>query len=121
MSAAAGAPILPARYISTKRAAESTIEKHFPSLRSIFFRPSFLYDSSRSFTLPIAGAAKVASALDFGGVLSSVTGASALKPLAADAVADAVVEAAEDESVRGPVELPQIEDLAQKAWRKGML
>jgi hypothetical protein len=48
-------------------------------------------------------------------------GASALKPLAADAVADAVVEAAEDESVQGPVELPQIEDLAQRAWRKGML
>jgi len=121
ISAAAGAPILPGRYISTKRAAESTIEKHFPSMRSIFFRPSFLYDSSRSFTLPIAGAARVASALDFGGVLSSIMGASALKPLAADAVADAVVEAAEDESVHGAVELPQIEDLAQKAWRKGML
>jgi hypothetical protein len=39
----------------------------------------------------------------------------------ADAVAEAVVEAIEDESVRGPVEVAQIEELANRAWRKGML
>jgi len=80
-----------------------------------------MYDTSRSFTLPIAAAGRVLSAFDFGGLLSSVMGASAMKPLTADLVADAVVEAAEDESVSGPVELPQIEALAQRAWRKGML
>jgi len=121
ISAAAGAPILPARYISTKRAAESTISKHFPSMRSVMMRPSFLYDSSRSFTLPIAAAGKIASLADFGGLLSKVLGAGAMKPLLADAVADAVIEAAEDSTVHGPVELQQIEALAQKAWRKGML
>ena len=36
-------------------------------------------------------------------------------------VADAVVEALGDETTKGPVELKEIEELAQKAWRKGML
>jgi hypothetical protein len=35
-------------------------------------------------------------------------------------VADAVVEALSEESVKGPVETAEIEELAQKAWRKGM-
>jgi hypothetical protein len=121
ISAAAGAPVLPSRYIATKRAAESTISKHFPALRSIFMRPAFLYDSSRSFTLPIAAAARVASAMDVGGLVSAVLGSGAMKPLLADAVADAVVEAIGDESVKGPVEVSAIEELAQKAWRKNML
>jgi hypothetical protein len=121
VSAAAGTPVLPSRYISTKRAAETTIAKHFPSLRSIFIRPAFLYDSSRSFTLPIAAAGRVASALDVGGLLSSVMGSAAMKPLLADSVADAIIESIEDESVKGPVELSQIEELASRAWRKTML
>jgi hypothetical protein len=36
-------------------------------------------------------------------------------------VADAVVEALADESVKGPVEVPQLEQLAERAWRKTML
>jgi len=123
VSAAAGAPILPARYINTKRAAESTISSAFPRLRSIFIRPGFLYDSSRSFTMPMAaitGMGALANSL-VGGRLTWAMGAGGTKPLKADTVAEAIVESVEDESIKGMVEVKQIEELAGKAWRRGML
>jgi uncharacterized protein YbjT (DUF2867 family) len=123
ISAAAGTPILPARYITTKREAESIISSNFPSMRSIFIRAPFLYDSSRTFTLPIAAAGGVASMVNsaVGGRLTWLMGAGGIKPLKADLVGEAVVEALEDEEVRGPVEVPDIERLGTRAWRKNML
>jgi hypothetical protein len=123
ISAAAGAPILPRRYIETKRAAESSIAAAFPKMRSVFIRPGMLYDASRSFTLPLAaitGAGALVNGLT-GGRLTPLMGAGGTRPLKADAVADAVVEAADDADVRGPVEVPAIETLAQRAWRRDMV
>lgn len=123
ISAAAGAPILPARYINTKRAAESTIANNFPDMRNIFIRPGMLYDSSRTITMPLAamtGAGWIANSLT-GGRLTWLMGAGGTKPLKADTVAEAVVEAIGDEDVHGFVEVPAIEGLANKAWRRGML
>lgn len=123
ISAAAGAPVLPQRYITTKREAESTIASEFPKMRSIFVRPGMLYDSSRTITLGLAGATAmgaVANSLT-GGRLTWLMGAGGTKPLKADVVAEATVEALDDESVKGVVEVPQIETLATTAWRKGML
>lgn len=122
ISAAAGAPMLPARYITTKREAEATISSSLPELRSIFMRPGFMYDSSRKFTLPIALGGFVASEVNtiLGNKLGFL-GAAAEKPLKVDVVGEAVVEALEDESTRGPVGTKQIEQLATKAWRKTML
>lgn len=123
ISAAGGAPILPARYITTKREAESTIASSLPSLRCIFMRPGFLYDSSRTFTLPIAAMGAVGAMVNsmIGGRLTSLMGAGVAKPLKADVVGDAVVEAVEDEYVGGPMETESIEELAKNAWRRGML
>lgn len=123
MSAAAGAPILPKRYITTKREAESTIASSFPKMRYIFMRPGFLYDSSRTFTLPIAffGAAGNIVNSAIGGRLSWLAGAAVEKPLKADLVAEAVVEAIEDGEIKGVVGTAAIEDLANKAWRRDML
>ena len=123
ISAAGGAPVLPKRYIETKRAAESTIASEFPVMRSVFVRPGFLYDSSRSFTVPLAAMTGLGAAFNglTGGVLGGLMGAAGTKPLKADLVADAVVEALSDETVKGPVEVKKIEELAGKAWRKGML
>ncbi|OCK76227.1 NAD(P)-binding protein [Lepidopterella palustris CBS 459.81] len=123
ISAAAGAPILPARYISTKREAESTISTTFPRMRSIFIRAPFMYDSSRSFTMPLAaltGMGAIANSL-VGGRLTWLMGAGGTKPLKADLVGEAVVEALDDETVQGPVEVKEIEALGMRAWRKGML
>ncbi|KAJ5126103.1 hypothetical protein N7448_005413 [Penicillium atrosanguineum] len=122
ISAAAGAPVLPARYITTKREAEATITSTLPDLRSIFIRPGFMYDSSRKFTLPIALGGFVASEFNtFLGNKLGFLGAMAEKPLKVDVVGEAVVEALEEATTKGVVETKQIEALATKAWRKGML
>lgn len=122
ISAAAGAPVLPARYITTKREAEETITSTLPELRSIFIRPGFMFDSSRKFTLPIALGGFLTSEVNtFLGNKLGFLGAMAEKPLKADTVGEAVVEALEDESTRGVVGTKQIEALATKAWRKAML
>ncbi|KAJ5776034.1 uncharacterized protein N7511_001045 [Penicillium nucicola] len=122
ISAAAGAPLLPARYITTKRDAEAAIASKLPDLRSIFMRPGFMYDSSRKFTLPIAMGGFVASEFNtFLGNKLGFLGSMAEKPLKVDVVAEAVVEALEDETTKGAVGTKQIEALATKAWRKTML
>lgn len=123
ISAAAGAPVLPARYITTKREAENIISTTFPKIRSIFIRAPFMYDSSRAFTMPIAAMGGLASMVNgaVGGRLTWLMGAGGIKPLKADLVGEAVVEALEDESVHGPVEVKEIETLATRAWRKNMV
>lgn len=115
--------MLPKRYITTKREAESTIASSLPKLRNIFIRPGFLYDSSRSFTLPIAFAGAAGNIVNslVGGRLTPLAGAAVEKPLKADLVAEAVVESIEDEGVKGVVGTQRIEDLANVAWRRGML
>jgi len=123
ISAAAGALILPARYIISKRAAESTISKEFLGMRNIFMRPGMLYDNSRNITIPLAaitGMGWMVNSL-VGGRLTWLMGAGGTKPLKADTVAEAVAEAIDDGGVSGPVEVPSIEELAMKAWRKRML
>lgn len=123
ISAAAGAPVLPARYITTKREAENIISTTFPKIRSIFIRAPFMYDSSRAFTMPIAAMGGLASMVNgaVGGRLTWLMGAGGIKPLKADLVGEAVVEALEDESVHGSVEVKEIETLATRAWRKNMV
>ncbi|KAF2139188.1 uncharacterized protein K452DRAFT_328475 [Aplosporella prunicola CBS 121167] len=123
LSAAAGAPVLPARYISTKREAEATIAEAFPAMRSVFVRAPFMWDASRAFTVPLAAATGAASLVNsaVGGRLTWLMGAGGVKPLKADLVGEAVVEAIENGVAKGPVEVPQIEELATKHWRRNML
>lgn len=123
VSAAGGAPVLPARYLSTKREAESAIASEFPRMRGIFFRPPFLYDSSRPITVGMAAMTGVGALFNGAtrGVLGGFMGAAGTKPLKVDVVAEAVVEALGDPAVKGPVEVPEIEELANKSWRKTML
>jgi hypothetical protein len=56
-----------------------------------------------------------------GGNLTRIFGAAVEKPLKADLVADAVVEAIADDSTKGVVDTQLIEALAAKAWRRTML
>lgn len=123
ISASAGAPVLPQRYITTKRQAESIIASEFPKMRSIFIRPGMLYDSSRAITMGLAGVTAMGSVANSltGGRLTWLMGAGGTKPLKADVVAEAVVESLDTADVSGVVEVPQIETLATTAWRKGML
>lgn len=73
--------------------------------------------------MPVAffgGAGHIANSM-IGGRLTWLAGAAVEKPLKADLVAEAVVEAIGDDSVKGVVPTEQIEALANKAWRRGML
>lgn len=114
--------MLPTRYITTKRQAESTIAS-LPNLRSIFLRPGFLFDESRAFTMPIALAGGIGSTVNsmLGGRLTPWFGAAVEKPIRADRVADAVVEAIAEEQISGVVPTPHIDVLADKAWRRTMV
>ncbi|CAK7241797.1 MAG: hypothetical protein STHCBS139747_003268 [Sporothrix thermara] len=133
ISASSGAPGLPARYLSTKRDAEEQLAAAAaakpaagvpPLGRPIFVRAPFMYDAgARPLTLPlaaIAGAGTVANRFT-GGALSGLLGTMGTKPLKVDEVAEAVVEALSDQSVSGAIEVSQIIELANRAWRKGML
>ncbi|PYH40751.1 ubiquinone biosynthesis protein COQ11 [Aspergillus saccharolyticus JOP 1030-1] len=122
ISAASGAPVLPSRYITTKREAESIIAAQLPELRNVFVQAPFMYDESRKFTLPIALGGFVGSQVNalLGNKLDFL-GSMVTKPLKVDEVGEAVVEALEDESVRGALGVQMIEALATKAWRKSML
>ena len=123
ISAAAGAPMLPKRYITTKREAEDSIASNMVKMRNIFIRPGFLYDSSRKFTLPIAASGAVGNTFNdlLGGRLTALFGAAVEKPLKADLVAEAVVEAIADDATKGIVDTKNIEALATKAWRRTMV
>jgi uncharacterized protein YbjT (DUF2867 family) len=124
VSAAGGAPVLPARYITTKRDAEAVIAREFAGvLRPIFPRPPFMYDASRPVTMPLAALTGAGALFNkyTGGVLGGFMGAAGAKPLKVDVVAEAIVEAIEDEKVRGPIEVQEMEELAHRAWRKSML
>ncbi|KAM5467565.1 hypothetical protein MauCBS54593_005536 [Microsporum audouinii] len=122
ISASSGAPIIPQGYIASKREAESSILSMFPDLRSIFVRPTFMYDSSRGLSLPIALGGIIASEINLlmGGKLSAL-GSMAEKPLKVSVVGEAVVESIDDGDVKGVVSPKKIEDLATKGWRKTML
>ncbi|PGH21623.1 hypothetical protein AJ80_03056 [Polytolypa hystricis UAMH7299] len=122
ISAEAGLPILPERYVLTKREAESTISTNLPDLRSIFVRPTFMYDSSRKLTIPIALGGIVGSEVNslVGGRLSFL-GMATAKPLKVDVVGEAVVEAIGDDITQGVVGPKKIEHLATKGWRRSML
>lgn len=127
ISAAAAPPMVPRRYVDTKREAESTIAREFPNMRSIFVRPGFMYDPSRGFTMPLAAATGVGAVVNsasggiLGGLFGGFMGSAVIKPLKADVVAEAVVEALSDDKRKGPIEIKEIEELAEKGWRKGML
>ena len=73
--------------------------------------------------MPIAGAGYAGSVVNglLGGRLTPLFGAAVEKPVKADIVAEAVVEAIEDEGMKGVVDTEKIEELAARAWRKGML
>lgn len=122
ISASSSAPVIPERYISTKRDAESTIASSLPELRSVFIRPSFMYDSSRKLTMPIALGGILGSEINslLGGKLKFL-GAMAEKPLQVDIVGEAVIEAIGDGETSGAVGPKKIETLSTKGWRRNML
>lgn len=73
--------------------------------------------------MPMAGLSFISSMANslVGGIFSGPLGAAVAKPLKADLVAEAVVEALADEHISGPIEIAEIEELARRQWRRDML
>ncbi|KAF3938263.1 hypothetical protein ABW19_dt0206134 [Dactylella cylindrospora] len=117
ISAAAGFPVLPKRYITTKREAEDLLSQ-VPDFRSVFFRPGFMSSQDRPVTVPLSYLLSVSSTLNSitGKIFSGLMGAAGSSPLDVEKVGRAVVQAIEDESIKGPVEVPQIETLSSKIF-----
>ncbi|KAF3906345.1 hypothetical protein ABW20_dc0103973 [Dactylellina cionopaga] len=115
LSAAAGFPILPQRYISTKREAEDLLSQ-VPDFRSIFFRPGFMYSSERPITVPLSYLMRVSSTMNSltGSIFSGLMGAAGSAPLDVEKVGRAIVQAIDDESIKGAVEVPMIETLSSR-------
>lgn len=81
-----------------------------------------MYDESRKVTLPLATLTGVSAAVNslFGGKLP-LLGAAGHKPLRAERVADATVEAISDEHYSGIFDPVELDELATKVWRRQML
>ncbi|BFZ60334.1 hypothetical protein YB2330_001370 [Saitoella coloradoensis] len=121
ISAAECFPTVPARYITTKREAEVELAK-ITSFRSVYLRPGFMFDTSRKISMPLAGVFTAVSSLNqlAKGALPFVGGAG-VKPLEVADVAEAAVQAIEDEDVKGAVDVAGIERLHEKSWRGQLL
>lgn len=81
-----------------------------------------IYDSTRPISIPLAAITGITSTLNSltGGRIPLI-GAAGQKPLKVDTVAEAAVQAIDESDVSGVLDIAAMEQLAQRAWRKGML
>ncbi|EEB06765.1 NAD dependent epimerase/dehydratase [Schizosaccharomyces japonicus yFS275] len=110
-------PGIDPEYVNSKRRAEQRIQS-IPNLRSIFLRPSFMYDRhARPISEPISLLFKMTSGLKDAvfGPKAGVDNALVAPPLPTASVGAAIVEAICDPSVHGVVSVNDILRLAEKA------
>ncbi|GJJ71983.1 hypothetical protein EMPS_04340 [Entomortierella parvispora] len=114
ISAAFSPPMVPNRYLTTKREAESYLMTHPSKFRSVIFRPGFLSTPERPITLPLAGLLQISSSILGSSVNGTIPFAQALStpPLAMETLARAVMNAIENPEIKGIVDVGGIEELA---------
>ncbi|KAF9427472.1 hypothetical protein BGZ94_004838 [Podila epigama] len=114
ISAAFSPPMVPNRYLTTKREAESALLTHPSNMRSIIFRPGFMSTPERPITLPFAGLLQLSSMVLGNSVRGTIPFAQALStpPLAMETLARAVMNAIENQEIKGIVDVNGIEELA---------
>ncbi|KAG0320754.1 hypothetical protein BGZ97_012888 [Linnemannia gamsii] len=114
VSAAFAPPMVPNRYLTTKREAETALLTHPAGFRSIIFRPGFLSTSERPFTLPLAGLLQVSSAILGDSVRGTIPFAQALStpPLEMETLARAIVNSLENPEIKGIIDVEGIAELA---------
>ncbi|KAK3843778.1 MAG: hypothetical protein J3R72DRAFT_439946 [Linnemannia gamsii] len=114
VSAAFAPPMVPNRYITTKREAETALLTHPAGFRPIIFRPGFLSTPDRPFTLPLAGLLQVSSAILGDSIRGTIPFAQAAStpPLEMETLARAIVNSLENPGVRGIVDVEGIAELA---------
>ncbi|HYW10224.1 MAG TPA: NAD(P)H-binding protein [Longimicrobium sp.] len=104
ISASAKPPLVGAGYLRGKRRAEARIAEL--RMRAVILRPGFVFGTRRFPSLPAAWALRLAGALPIVGAAARRS-----RPLAVETVARAALRAAENERVRGVLEVDEIERL----------
>ncbi|KAG0049430.1 hypothetical protein BGZ83_005780 [Gryganskiella cystojenkinii] len=114
ISAAFSPPMVPNRYLTTKREAESHLLTHPSKFRSVIFRPGFMSTPDRPITLPLAGLLQLSSSILGKSVNGTIPFAQALStpPLAMETLARAVMNSIENPDIKGIVDVDGIEELA---------
>ncbi|KAF9544520.1 hypothetical protein EC957_011916 [Mortierella hygrophila] len=114
VSAAFSPPMVPNRYVTTKREAETALLTHPAGFRPIIFRPGFLSTPERPVTLPLAGLLQISSAILGDSVRGTIPFAQALStpPLEMETFARAIVNSLENPEIRGIIDVEGIAELA---------
>ncbi|KAF9925675.1 hypothetical protein FBU30_004599 [Linnemannia zychae] len=120
VSAAFAPPMVPNRYLTTKREAESALLTHPAGFRSIIFRPGFMSTPDRPITVPLAGLLQVSSAILGNSVKGTIPFAQALStpPLEMETLARAIVNSLENPDVKGIIDVEGIAELANNPHTK---
>ncbi|KAI7816433.1 hypothetical protein BC939DRAFT_469168 [Gamsiella multidivaricata] len=122
ISAAFSPPMVPNRYITTKREAEHALLTHPSGFRPIIFRPGFLSTPERPITLPLAGLLQISSAVLGNSLRGTIPFAQAMStpPASMETLARAIMNAVENEDVKGIVDVDGIEELANNPNSKSV-
>ncbi|KAF9978515.1 hypothetical protein BGZ65_006968, partial [Modicella reniformis] len=115
ISAAFAPPMVPNRYITTKREAEQSLLTNQSGFRPIIFRPGFLSTPDRPLTLPLAALLQVSSTI-FGRSLRGtipLAQAASTPPFSMENFARAIMNAIENEQIRGIVDVDGMEELVK--------
>ncbi|KAF9992391.1 hypothetical protein BGZ79_003125 [Entomortierella chlamydospora] len=114
ISAEFAPPMVPNRYITTKREAEQALLTNTDNIRPIIFRPGFLSTPERPVTLPLAGLLQVSSAILGNSLKGTIPLAQAISthPLSMETLARAIMNSIENKDIKGIVDVEGIEELA---------
>ncbi|KAF9111042.1 hypothetical protein BGX27_005477 [Mortierella sp. AM989] len=114
ISAAFSPPMIPNRYITTKREAEHALLTNTDKLRPIIFRPGFLSTPERPVTLPLAGLLQISSSILGNSLKGTVPLAQAIStpPLSMETLARAIMNSIENKDIKGIVDVEGIQELA---------
>ncbi|PEN12859.1 3-beta hydroxysteroid dehydrogenase [Longibacter salinarum] len=101
-------PGVSGRFLASMRRAERTIPERFPSLRSVFLQPNLVFGDDRFATCTMAGLLQAAAR-----VVPFPYGSHEGRPLPVQSVAAAAVHAAAQDTLKGPLNVNQIDDIAR--------
>ncbi|KAF9913490.1 hypothetical protein BX616_009959 [Lobosporangium transversale] len=120
ISAAFVAPIIPNRYLTTKREAENALLTHPSAIRPIIFRPGFMSTPDRPVTVPLAGLLTISSTVLGNALKGTVPFAQALStpPISMETMARAIMNSIENKEIRGIVDVDGIVELANNPKSK---
>ncbi|KAF9193625.1 hypothetical protein BGZ51_002572 [Haplosporangium sp. Z 767] len=113
VSAAYAPPMVPNRYITTKREVENALLTHPSGFRPIIFRPGFLTTPERPITMPLGCLVQISSTILGNAIKGTVPLADAMstRPLSMESFARAIMNAVENKDIKGIVDVDGIGEL----------